>query len=109
MTSSRDGGNHSLAPDTLYELFAKDHRRKVLSYLEMKDSDVAELGELAEHLYQEVDGITSPDQARLTLTHTHVPKLAEYGVIEYDQWSEIVRYQEGSQVEAMLVVAAAHE
>ncbi|GAA0259033.1 hypothetical protein ACFFQF_23590 [Haladaptatus pallidirubidus] len=85
----------------------QEHRRQVLSYLETKDSDVAELDELAEQLYEEVDGITSPGKAQLTLSHTHVLKLAEHDVIEYDLRSETVRYRDGSHVEAMLAVVAA--
>lgn len=109
MTGPRDSEGHSLGPDTLYDLFANEHRRQILSYLETKDTDVAELNELAEHVHEEVDGVTSPDYARLILTHMHVPKLAEEDVIEYDQRSETVRYRDGRHVEAMLAVVTAYD
>ncbi|WP_227380689.1 DUF7344 domain-containing protein [Haladaptatus halobius] len=109
MTDSRDGKDHSLAPGILYTIFAKEHRREVLSYLQKKDSDVAELGELADHVHEEVEEVTSPSHARLSLTHTHVPKLADHGVVDYDQHSETVRYRDGTRLEALLTVVSTDE
>nr|WP_227380784.1 hypothetical protein [Haladaptatus halobius] len=55
-----------------------------------------------------MDEIESEQQARTTLIHTHLPKLADHGIIEYDQRSATVRYRDGRQVEAVLEVAATH-
>jgi hypothetical protein len=106
MTGAQDSEEHSLPSDTLYTLFAKVHRREVLAHLERKDTDVADLDELADCVHDEVDEVTSPSQARLTLTHAHLPKLAEHNVIEFDDRSETVRYRDGTRVEDLLEIVA---
>lgn len=42
------------------------------------------------------------DQLAVKLVHSHLPKLAEYGVIEYDPRSGTVRYRPDEQVETVL-------
>ncbi|WP_455429092.1 DUF7344 domain-containing protein [Haloarcula regularis] len=36
------------------------------------------------------------------MIHNHLPKLDEHGIIQYDQESNIVRYQSDEQIETVL-------
>ncbi|WP_438267423.1 DUF7344 domain-containing protein [Haladaptatus halobius] len=55
------------------------------------DSTTILLAELAAVLQTRVAEVESVKQAQITLRHQHLPKLADHGIIEYDQWSETVR------------------
>lgn len=58
--------------------------------------------------HAEVDAVTNTNHARLALVHTHILKLTDAGVIEYDQRSETIRYQNDPLLEAILAVATTH-
>ncbi|WP_379689371.1 DUF7344 domain-containing protein [Halomicroarcula sp. GCM10025817] len=45
---------------------------------------------------------TDRDQLSIQLIHNHLPKLDEHGIIQYDQESNIVRYQSDEQIETVL-------
>jgi hypothetical protein len=90
--------------DTVCELLANATRRATLLYFVEHETDVAELAELVEHIHADVEAVTTLDQARRKLAHQHLPKLADHGVIEYDERSETVRYWDGERLETLLVV-----
>nr|WP_266081250.1 hypothetical protein [Haladaptatus caseinilyticus] len=69
-----------------------------------EDTDVADLNELVTYLSEESDEATTAEQVRLSLIHTHIPKLADHGVIEYDRRNEDVRYRNGMLLEDFLEV-----
>ncbi|WP_433632012.1 DUF7344 domain-containing protein [Halomicrococcus sp. NG-SE-24] len=98
---------HSL--DTVFELLADAQRRAVLQYFTTQDTDVAELTELAAHVHGEINKDSSQQRVQLTLCQIHLPKLAEHGVIEYDQRSQTVRYRGGATVEALLTITMCFE
>jgi DNA-binding transcriptional ArsR family regulator len=102
-----------LTPDltlsTASKLLKKPARRVVIRYFSAEETATAELTELAAHVHEEVDDITSSEQAQSTLVHTHLPKLAEHDVIEYDKRSETVRYRDGERLEQLLEVVVSNE
>jgi hypothetical protein len=102
-----------LAPDltlsTASKLLKKPARRATIRYFSTKETATAELTELATHVHEEVGDFTSAEQAQITLVHTHLPKLAEHDVIEYDNRSETVRYRDGEHLEHLLEVVDSNE
>ncbi|WP_458208806.1 DUF7344 domain-containing protein [Haladaptatus sp. NG-SE-30] len=86
-------------------LLADDRRRAVLHYFTMRDTDVAELAEIVEHVYEKVTEITTLRHARLSLIQIHLPKLADFSVIDYDPQKHTVRYRGGTNLEVLLAVA----
>ncbi|WP_227379811.1 helix-turn-helix domain-containing protein [Haladaptatus halobius] len=90
---------HSIG--TVCDLLANRHRRVVLDHLQDGDSDAVTLTELAAVIQTQVDDVESEQQARTILIHNHLPKLADYDIIEYDQRSETVRFCDGIQNELL--------
>lgn len=87
-----------LSADTTFSLLADGQRRRVLAYLSEMQGETADVGDLAEHVADEVDR----RRALTALYHVHLPKLADAGVVEYDRRSETVRYTGDPSVEATL-------
>lgn len=83
----------SLDKDDIFEILSNARRRRLL-FLLYERSEPVELGELAQEIANtEVGGEADRDQYKrmyISLYQTHVPKLAEYGVIEYDTESKQV-------------------
>lgn len=83
----------SLDKDDVFEILSNTRRRRLL-FLLSERSEAVELGELAQELANtEVGGEADRDQYKrmyISLYQTHVPKLAEYDVIEYDTDSKHV-------------------
>ena len=91
----------------LFDVLSNPYRRYVLSYLQGVDDHVVELSELVEWvLTQEADGRTEQrDSVSIALHHVHLPKLAEYGLIEYDARSNTIRYPSSLERNQMLALA----
>ena len=94
-------GRHS--DDFLLTVLANEQRREVLHYLQRAEDSVVSLGALVDHL---VDSDATSDRERervhVGLHHSHLPKLAETTVIEYDADSRHVRYRGHSGLESLL-------
>jgi hypothetical protein len=99
----------NLTLSTASKLLTKPARRAVIRYFSVEETATAGLTELAAHIHEEVDGITSFEQAQITLVHTHLPKLADHEVIDYDKRSETVRYRDGEHLEQLLEVVDSNE
>ncbi|WP_227380691.1 helix-turn-helix domain-containing protein [Haladaptatus halobius] len=110
MTASPDN-DHASTPrrelDTACELLANATRRSVMQYFTAEETAVAELDELIDHIHEKVNDVTGPKQARTPLVHMHLPKLADAGVIEYDERSETIRYRDSDRLETFLEVVTA--
>ncbi|WP_276300309.1 DUF7344 domain-containing protein [Halorussus lipolyticus] len=96
--------------DRLFEVLADGHRRRVLAYLADTDDGVAAFSDLVEHVADDSAG-ESTDNERLavSLHHTHLPKLADANVVEYDPRSEVVRYRGDGLVTDWVELARSHE
>ncbi|WP_227380709.1 DUF7344 domain-containing protein [Haladaptatus halobius] len=95
--------------ETACDLLVDTQRRTILQYLSDQETDIAAVDELAAHVHAEIEAVPNPNHARIALVHTHVPKLVDTGVIEYDQHDEIVQYQDEPLLEAILAVAATYD
>ena len=93
--------------DALCDILSNDRRRYVLSYLQSMDDDVAELPELIDWVMrQEADcKHDQHDAVASALHHIHLPKLAEYGLIDYDAPSKTIRYDRHPDREQMVALA----
>lgn len=75
--------------DTVYDLLAKDRRRRVLRHLRDVEDEAVHLEDLAETVAAaEADASPDPDHltaVRTSLYHAHLPKLADAGVIQFSR------------------------
>ncbi|WP_209019595.1 DUF7344 domain-containing protein [Halorussus marinus] len=81
--------------DRSYRLLADVRRRRVLYALEANDEITVD--RLAERLAR--SGVAeSTERAAASLVHTHLPKLADAGVIEYEREAGLVAADDGVAV-----------
>lgn len=81
-----------LSVDRTFELLKNERRRRVLRYL-IENGESSTTGELAEHVAalenskEDVSAITSKERKAVYvgLYQCHLPKMDDYGVIEFDQ------------------------
>ena len=97
--------NHSL--DACLRLVADRHRRRVIHHLRHEANGATTFDGLVNQVHSRAsDGKNGPLQDRETLAiqlhHTHLPKLADYGVVDFEHGSGAVRYQPDEQVETVL-------
>lgn len=99
LTSSRD----PLSLDAIFSLLRNHRRRMVIRYLSERDGQ-GTIGMLAEHLAAEENGITvqevsSSERKRtyIALYQVHLPKLADYGVIEFNKAQGAVELAEAAE------------
>lgn len=83
--------SESLTPDDVFEILSNHRRRMVLYYLR-KHGETADVKDLAEGIAAmenevAVEELTNQQRKRVyvSLYQTHLPKMAESGVIEYDK------------------------
>jgi hypothetical protein len=84
-----------LSVDTLFDLLGHPGRRFVLTYLLQSESEgYATCSELVDHVVAVTDHTMTDRQFRkrlvAELTHTHLPKLEDEGLIEYNAERQIV-------------------
>lgn len=87
MSSSNAG---ELSQDVIFQLLSSDRRRFVLNYLEETSSEVT-LDEISTAMATHENDVDLEDletqakkRAYISLYQTHVPRMAEHGVVEYD-------------------------
>ena len=80
----------SLDPDQVFEILSSRRRRRVLYYLR-KHGDTATMNDLAEQVAAwendvDIDELTSQQRKRVyvSLYQTHLPKLADTGLVDYE-------------------------
>lgn len=96
----------SLSVDALLEVLAHRYRRDTLRYLVNAPGHVAALKEVVDHLVEVETQATGArpgrDQIETALHHTHLPKLTNAGVVEYDPRSRELRYWPDDRLEDLL-------
>lgn len=90
--------------DPVYLCVADERRRRVLEHLQDVEDGTAAFDQLVDHVVeQESDAETTDRESVIVdLYHVHLPKLADYGVIEYDDCPETVEYVSDPTVESLL-------
>jgi hypothetical protein len=95
---SKTEDSDTISQNGAYDILSNERRRFVLSYLSRVDGPV-ELGELAEEIGRWETGSESLSRKErkrvyVSLYQTHIPRLADAGVIEYDSETGLVRLVE---------------
>ena len=98
-----DRGTTSGQMTLLYRLLA-DHQRRVLLQCLRGTEDPVSVSALVVALAQRDDQESSDETAEteIALHHIHLPKLADTGIIEYDQSTQQAVYTAPPQVDALL-------
>lgn len=99
--------DESLSLDLIFEVLKNERRREVIRYLRDHESQVS-LSDLAEHIAAlendtDVASITSSQRKRVYvgLYQCHLPKMADMGIIEFNQNRGIIRL--GDKAEQLYV------
>jgi hypothetical protein len=87
--------DQELEPAHVYDLLRSERRYTLLSVLREKDGSVT-IGELADRIATEESGENPPPRrvrrsAYVSLHQTHLPRLDNIGVIDYDTENSLVR------------------
>lgn len=93
--------------DRSYDLLSHGYRRRILYAL--REDGTATAGELADAVL--AAGLADArDRALAALVHTHLPKLDDHGVVEYDRDDGVVALTDSvSRLEPFLEVTARRE
>ena len=107
MSPPKDARMSDARLDAALSLVADGQRRRIIRRLREDPTGATTLEGLLDDL-QEADAARAPatrpdrDRDSLRLVHSHLPRLAEYGVVEYDRGEDVIRYQPDRHVEAVL-------
>ena len=104
MTRNHRPDDGDIAPSTsdLHAILSSGERRLVLQFFRDRPERVAAIDDLADYVVDRRDGVDDPTEAKLTLHHVTLPKLAESGVLDYDHRSCVARYRGHARLEALL-------
>jgi len=95
-----------LSIDATLEILAQRERRYILSYLTDSSEEVATTDELVEHILQReserTGEVPNRDHLESSLYHIYLPRLTDTGILEYDPWSQQLRYWGGERLEEWL-------
>lgn len=90
----------SVDVDAALALLSNRQRRSILRYLVSTPEDSVTIDAIAEHIAEEMD--IESKSVKIDCHHTHLPKLNDSGVIDYDQRMGDVRYNRTPTVEHLL-------
>lgn len=108
MNRSKGRAWHSL--DTVFESLANERRRYVLYHLRSTLDNVATFTELRDAVAsrESETGLPSQetvDRVAISLKHSHLPKLDDAGLIDYDVRTETIRYREETATKEFIHLA----
>lgn len=92
--------------DDLLSTLADEDCRSALRYLRSSEQAVATLDELAEGVLAQRGPGADREAIRLSMHHSTLPKLADCGLVDYDERSGAIRYRERPDVERLLTLIA---
>ena len=103
-----------LSKDVIFELLKNRRRREVLAYL-LEAEETVTLGELAEQIAAwendtEVSALSSDQRKRVyvALYQTHLPKMDDAGIIEYDQDRGLISLSDNADLLMMYLDTDSH-
>ena len=86
--------------NTRFDLLYKYERRCVIYFLQ--EVGHADLTDIVYVLTKQDPISNDPDRIEISLRHTHLPKLASTGVLEFDSRSDTVQYSGDELIENVL-------
>lgn len=108
MVGSVMNSNTDTVPlDVALSMAANDQRRAILRYLLEADDDLVSIDDLVHEVAgngadSRQSAHSTPQQVQVSVQHTHLPKLAEAGIVEYDTRSDTVRYYSDAGIERLV-------
>ena len=103
-----------LSKDVIFELLKNRRRREVLTYL-LEAEETVTLGELAEQIAAwendtEVSALSSDQRKRVyvALYQTHLPKMDDAGIVEYDQDRGLISLSDNADLLMMYLDTDSH-
>ena len=93
--------------DACLALVADRRRRRLIEHLRQNGNGETPVDDLIDRLHRAEPDIADErqmnrDQLAIQLTHCHLPKLADHGIVEYDPDHGTVEYRPDEQFEAVL-------
>lgn len=91
--------------DVCLQIVSDRHRRRIISRLWKESNDKTAIEDLIDQLHNSDSASTDTHldrgQLAIQLTHKHLPKLTDHGIVDIDPETDIVRYQPDKQIEAV--------
>ncbi|WP_236608601.1 hypothetical protein [Salinarchaeum sp. Harcht-Bsk1] len=110
------GRERSIAPDTILSAVANEHRRATLHALDGASGETLAYDDLVDRVADRVrneDPRLESDEhrqrVRIELHHTHLPKLEEARMIDYEAETGRVQFVGGELEQQLLTLVAPHE
>ena len=92
--------------DTLLRLVTDRRRRQAIHHLRHEPNGKTTIDGLVDRLHNggldADDQPTDREQLAIQLYHTHLPKLVDHGVVEFEPKNGAIRYQPDEQFETVL-------
>lgn len=104
--------------DALFDVLADEQRRRIVVHLDKREDDIAAFSDLLDAASGETDDATGTNDPTATdgreravsrLHHSHLPKLADAGLVEFDARSETVRYRGGPVASDWVELVSAYD
>lgn len=95
--------------DTL-QILSEEHRRQIMYIMEEKENEVFDYEDLAEEMIDQ-GHLRDEERERFQtqMSHAHLPKMEESGLVEYDPQSGTVHYVQDEDVEKLLEFVEEYE
>ncbi|OVE85994.1 DUF7344 domain-containing protein [Natronolimnobius baerhuensis] len=114
-SSAPEDDDESLSKDVIFELLKNRRRREVLTYL-LEAEETVTLGELAEQIAAwendtDVNALSSDQRKRVyvALYQTHLPKMDDAGIVEYDQDRGLISLSDNADLLMMYLDTDSHQ
>ncbi len=113
--SNRAGQEQPVPPDAVLSAVADEHRRAVIDALNSATNSTLGYEALVDHVADRVrdkDAVRESDErrqrVRIQLHHTHLPKLEEVGVIDYEAETRHVQFVGGEFEQELLTLVTSY-
>jgi hypothetical protein len=110
------GRERSISPDTILSAVANEHRRAMVKTLDNASEETLEYNALVDCVADRVrnedprrESDEHQQRIRIELHHTHLPKLEEARIIDYEAETGHVRFVGGEPEEDILTLVAPYE
>lgn len=110
----RTADDYMLDERDIHDVLRNDRRRIAIGHLRESDGGTASLGALSERVASRETGENPPPRAKrqsayVSLHQTHLPRLEELGIVDYDAETKEVRLRERvREVEVYMEVVPGH-
>ncbi|WP_458190889.1 DUF7344 domain-containing protein [Haladaptatus sp. NG-WS-4] len=114
MSTPQSTSTENLSKEQVVGLLRHKQRRAIIRYFNQKTTDCTSLDDLVEYIVSsdsksEATSVGHNERITIELLHNHLPRLADAGVLEYDQRSETIRYWGDSRLETLLETAPSNK